>query len=270
MTVDPAVNDAVTDKLAPSRRVVVLGASNVKRNISTVAAVARATACEPIDLMMALGHGRSYGKPSSVPGRRLPGILESQLWQDLAERPRLPTVALITDVGNDLLYGVSPERLLGWVGQTLERLLRVDAEVRITGLPIDSMRRLGRLRYGLFRTFMFPHCRLPLEQVQRYADEVHSGLEELANSKAQFVRLRSEWYGFDPIHFKRKHSFEAWQTLFAATFSKKSQKNFRLLNLSERVALQLATPAERTLFGVRQNGIQPATSLSDGTKVSLY
>lgn len=220
--------------------------------------------------MMALGHGRSYGKRSSVPGRTLPGILESELWSDLTARPKLPTIALITDVGNDLLYGVTPERLLNWVADCVERLQQSGARVTITGLPIGSLENLGSLRYRLYRTLLFPLCRLSLEEIGRSAIEVDAGLKNLASSEDRFVRLASEWYGFDPIHFRFRAAKKAWQALFAASFSKKSQKNFPSLSLVENVSLQLAKPAERTLLGVRQTCAQPVRTLSDGTIVSLY
>ncbi len=64
-------------------RVVALGASNLTRGLQTVVATATATWGPDVEVLAALGHGRSYGAPSRLLIRTLPGILESGLWKDL-------------------------------------------------------------------------------------------------------------------------------------------------------------------------------------------
>src|ERR1043165_8514894 len=98
--------------VTPSRRVILLGASNLALSFPTVVATVRQTWSEAVEIMAAMGHGRSYGQDSSVLGRKIPGIFPCALWQDLQNRPPLPTSALLTDIGNDILYGISPDRLL--------------------------------------------------------------------------------------------------------------------------------------------------------------
>src|SRR5688572_25820972 len=88
-------------------RVVVLGASNVTRGISTIYETARLAVGGPLDLYAAFGHGRSLGLHTRVLGRGLCGMLDAGLWRALgdATRPR-DSFALLSDIGNDLLYGV--------------------------------------------------------------------------------------------------------------------------------------------------------------------
>ena len=99
------------------------GASNLTRSFPTVVATVRATWCEPIEIMAAMGHGRSYGQDSSVFGRKISGIFPCALWQDLQNRPTAANAALVTDIGNDLLYGVTPDRLLR-MGRAMPRSTR--------------------------------------------------------------------------------------------------------------------------------------------------
>ncbi len=106
-------------------RVIALGASNLTRGFRTVVSAARAAWGPEVQVLAALGHGRSYGAPSRVVFRTLPGILESGLWRTLESLPALPTRALVADVGNDILYGLSAERILAWVEEALSRLQRV-------------------------------------------------------------------------------------------------------------------------------------------------
>jgi FixJ family two-component response regulator len=65
------------------------------RSLSTVIETARLTWREPVEIMAAIGHGRSYGQNSVVFGRKISGIFPCALWQDLQNRPSLPTAALI-------------------------------------------------------------------------------------------------------------------------------------------------------------------------------
>src|SRR5882724_9649210 len=101
--------------VTPTRRVILLGASNLTRSFPRVIETVRRTWREPIEIMVAMGHGRSYGQDSVVLGRKISGIFPCALWRDLQNRAPLPTTALITDIGNDFLYGVTPDRLFEWV-----------------------------------------------------------------------------------------------------------------------------------------------------------
>jgi hypothetical protein len=119
-----------------------------------------------VEVLAALGHGRSYGARSQVVFRTLPGILDSGLWHELAARPHLATRALVTDVGNDILYGFSPEQTLAWVAEALRRLSHVTNDIVVTDLPLVSIRRLSRLKFLAFRSILVPSCRLSLAQVR--------------------------------------------------------------------------------------------------------
>ncbi|MEO8496406.1 MAG: hypothetical protein ABI614_15165, partial [Planctomycetota bacterium] len=50
----------------PNRRVVLLGASNIARSLSIVFDSARNAWGNPLDIIAATGHGRSYGMSSRV------------------------------------------------------------------------------------------------------------------------------------------------------------------------------------------------------------
>ena len=141
---------------------ILLGASNLTRSFATVVAAARRTWGEPLEIMAAMGHGRSYGQDSTVLGRKISGIFPCALWQDLQNRPSLPTAALVTDIGNDLLYGVPPDRLHEWVERCLDRLAEAGAATIVTQMPIGSVESLGEARFRFFRRLFFPRSTLTL------------------------------------------------------------------------------------------------------------
>ena len=68
--------------------------------------------------------------------RTLPGILQSGLWRTLASLPPARTRGLVTDVGNDIIYGFPPARILEWVEETVERLQEFTPDIVLTELPL--------------------------------------------------------------------------------------------------------------------------------------
>jgi hypothetical protein len=134
-----------------TERLVLLGACNLARGLHTVMTLAERREGRPLQVFAAAGHGRSYGARSRVLGRSLPGILECALWDELLRQPKLPTRAVVADVGNDIVYGVTNDRILEWVEVRGRRLQR---------LPANGAQAL-RHRRGRHRTRCHPHGAKP-------------------------------------------------------------------------------------------------------------
>jgi hypothetical protein len=202
----PSVLELRSSKLtmpADVGRVVALGASNLTRGFQSVVSTARGAWGPGVEVLAALGHGRSYGARSQLLFRALPGILDCGLWHELASRPHVATRALVTDVGNDILYGFSPEQTLAWVAEALSRLSRLTQDIAITDLPLASIRQLSTPKFLAFRSILVPSCRLSLAQVLERAEQVNAGLADLASVHgARLCHLDPAWYGFDPIHVR--------------------------------------------------------------------
>lgn len=258
---------------APARRVILLGASNVARGFSTIVATARELWDEPLDIVAALGHGRSFGQSNNVLGRTLPGILPCGLWQALEQRPRLPAVAVVTDIGNDLLYGVPAARVLQWVGEVTLRLETTCQRVVVTQLPLDSIRQMRRERFLLMRSIFFPRSRLGYDQALLAAEELGAGLRELVEQRGgTLLEPAAEWYGWDPIHIRRTLFADAWRSVLANCVGAPAQSATRAPRIAWHVWWRLHTlrPEQRRMFGIEQTRTQPAHYFADGTRISLY
>jgi len=197
--------------------VVVLGASNVSRGLARLAAVTTARIPDPLDLFVVAGHGRSYGVNSRVAMRRLPSILASGLWRAL-ERERgmvhadRHPLALVTDIGNDLLYGFAAAQVAGWVAECLRRLAEHDARTVITRLPLASVAAVGAARYRAFRTCYVPGCRLTLPAVKDAVADLDARVVAVAAEHGAVVLDQpAAWYGLDPIHVRRRHLADLFQ-----------------------------------------------------------
>jgi len=255
---------------APAR-VILLGASNLTRGLATALETTRAMWGGPLDILAALGHGRSYGIRSRVLVRELPGILTCGLWDAVASRPALPTVALITDVGNDLLYEVPVDRIVEWIEQILDRLLRLDARIVMTRLPVMNVAALPAWQFRLMRALLFPASRLTLETVIEQAFELDERMQALAKSEnVRLVACREEWYGFDPIHIKRRRYPRAWRDILATLDDVGSAPAPIGVSFAQRLSLLRVRPERRWVFRVEQYRSQPCHRFDDGTTVSLY
>jgi len=257
--------------LIPTRRVVLLGASNLTRSFPTIVSTARTTWGEPIEIMAAMGHGRSYGQDSTVLGRKISGIFPCALWRDLQNRPMLPTSALITDIGNDLLYGIAPDCLLAWVEKCVDRLQEAGATIVMTQMPIESVESLSERRFRFFRSVLFPRSRMTLAEAKGLARVVNARLLELGESrKFAVIPVSNAWYGFDPIHLKRSVLREAWPTMLSSWRTHDTPLVLPKSSLRTSLYLARLAPWERALWGIRRRAAQPSGRFPDGTTISLY
>jgi hypothetical protein len=252
---------------AEPTRIVALGASNLTRGFHTVVSAARQARGSDVDVLAALGHGRSYGAQSRFLARTLPGILECGLWRAMEARQPSQTRALVTDVGNDILYGFSVPQTLAWVDEALVRLRRFTADIIVTDLPLDSIRRLSNSRFLAFRSVLVPSCRLSFREVLERAEAINAGLGDLAVAhEARLFHLKPEWYGLDPIHVRPGLWSAAWREILGIPASRNTDRRSRL----EAARLYLMRPERRWLFGIEQFTPQSGMILRDGAMVSLY
>ncbi len=254
----------------PARRVIVLGASNVARGLSSLVGAAQCAWGTPLDVMAAIGHGRSYGVRTVVLGRGLPGIRECRLWEELAQRPPVPTAALVTDLGNDILYGTEVPQILRWLHACLDRLQGVVDRLVVTRLPLASIDQCPGWRLRLLMSLLFPSARLSPEEARGRAVDLDQQLLACAGQHGAYVvQPDRDWYGWDPIHVTRARRALAWRKYLSpwadgADVAPASPSSRRWL------ACQRARPRQWTFLNVDYARAQPCVRLADGTTISLY
>ncbi len=235
--------------------------------------IARRLWNKPLEILAAFGHGRSYGERHSLLGRELTGIIECGLWETLRKLSPAPTAALLTDIGNDLLYEEPVSRILGWVETCLDRLQEANAATVIMPLPLQGALALGPAKYLLLRTVLYPTCRLPLSVTLARARELDEGVRQLA-SKWQVLMCepRSQWYGFDRIHIRYKQWRAAWGEILSCWpgRSAKAHTATEPLGICARLRLRMLAPERRWLLRREQRTVQPAACLPDGSTISLF
>ena len=254
---------------SPGTRVVLLGASNVSIGARRILPLLRAGfGHDQLDVLLVAGHGRSYGLRTRVAGRGLPSIVGCGVWEEIRRTPPAGrTRVLVTDVGNDLLYGVRPAALVGWVATCLDRFDRDTTDLIVTLPPLARAERLTAARYHAARGLLFPFRRpLPWPEMLDRVRETTDRLADLARSRgAAVVTPRAEWYGVDPIHVRRGRRDAAWRAIFA------HWPGFDATAHAPRLWIPplYGRAAETTLFGVTRRNAQPVCE-RDGMRVCLY
>jgi hypothetical protein len=268
---------------SPRARVVVLGASNATKGISLIVETAERLLGTPLDVHAALGHGRSYGQNSFLICRSIQGTLGCGLWDAIrpdssaddspSEKRDLPLYALLTDVGNDIMYCVESDQIIAWVDECVDRLQRLGARIVMTGLPMAVIDRIGRKRYLFFRTIFFPKNPHSLEETINRAKQVQEGLRRVADTRGvPFVEQVAEWYGIDPIHLTQQARAGAWAKILSQwidrppdppTVARGSVRRF--------LAIRTRLPEHWWLFNRFDLGMQqPCARMPSGSLVSMY
>jgi len=258
--------------MSASSRVVVCGASNVTRCIATVVGTTRSIVPGPVDLHLAIGHGRSYVASSAVIGRRLPSIEQSALWENLEKcGDDLPLHALVTDVGNDIMYGHETDTILDHVRRCLDRLQTNGARIVMTNLPAERLERITPWQFCLVRAIMFPGHDIDHATAIRRVTELSCGLSDEAQQRGVPITTPDPtWYGLDPIHVRRPSSTAAWMSILKPWRPTDAVPEPPDWSLRHWLTVRPARPANWSLFGKPVQTTQPARRLEDGSTVSLW
>lgn len=260
--------------------VALFGASNLAlgfpRVVSALVARFRGAA---LSIYAARGCGRSYGLYGGVLGYKTPGLSACGLFAALEqaagrlERPRVH--ALLTDLGNDILYRAESERIGEWLGAMTARLGRLRARVGVTSLPLESLRRLPSWKFRLLRPLFYPFRPMPLGTVLARAAALQEIVEALARERGFTVlEARASWYGFDHFHLRRgtrAAAFSGWldAVIGASGPPPDPSSASEPLRLSP-LALRYRRPAEDRLCGWHRRRSEEGVEVAAGVRLYCY
>ena len=255
----------------PQKRALLVGASNITIGLPWLVPAIEERLEAPVEIVGAWGHGRSYGKPSSLLYRTLRGIVHSKLWERLEDRPDLPTSALITDVGNDIAFGETPDDILEWVTTVFERLEAMGARTVVTGLPLERLRDQSKTNFFIIRVLFFPQYPLRQPDILAKVEEVNGRLEELcAKFGNTFVPAERDWYSYDPIHIRFRRQREAWEHILRAWSDDPAEVRRRVANPRRAMELYSMRPERYDIFAEKFLTIQPCYTTRQGSQISMY
>jgi hypothetical protein len=256
---------------APRQRVVLLGASNLSIMFPTIVETARAMYAQPLEMFVAKGFGRSYGQQSKFFGKKFPGILQSGLWDAMSRAQALPTVAIIADIGNDLAYEAPVDTIIKWIETALDRLASYGARVVLNEPPLDSLKRVGTVRYRVMRELLFPKCRLSRAELLSRAERLSERLHELSREREiPIFAGESAAYGLDPIHPRRASAGDVWERMLSALSPTSSGRPLVHPAPIDSLRFYQLKPHTWSVYGWSRCAEQPCRRLADGTTIAIY
>lgn len=193
--------------------VLLLGGSNLGRAVRAVETRLRGALAPPeVRFFSAVGLGRAYCVAGGfLHVRYLPipvsGVLEAA---DQRAQAGDRIVALVTDVGNDIMYGVPPDKLVDALRALFARLHEMDARVVTTTIPVRMREDVSEMRYRFLRTVLFPSSSVSYEDVVEAVGQVNRFLDTQAATGVHVLPDLRRYLGYDRIHYSVLSSHRAW------------------------------------------------------------
>jgi hypothetical protein len=190
-----------------------MGASNLARGYSALAdCLVRCLAPEPVEILHAMGPGRGYCAEGGFLKIKYPpigscGILQSAI--ERAEKARR-VIALITDIGSDIMYGVPVSELISCLNTLIQKLNAIDAEVFVHPIPLDFSEDVPKRQFRILRSIYFPNSVIDYEQAKEAVALVNGFLRAQAGERVHLLPSAKEFLGIDKIHYSVFQSHKAW------------------------------------------------------------
>lgn len=196
----------MTSPAPPVHRVHLYGASNLWLSRRAALAAVRRRFEGPLEIGLACGPGRSYGLRAGSPWVRYPALRE-------VEFPSSPTLAILSDIGNDIAYAQRPETTVSWVEELADRLeQKGGVEVVLTGVPVESLKSLPRWLFFILRNLYYTGQTVTHADVMQRLADLEGGLEQLSRRRGYlFLPTDPSWYGFDRFHLRRGTHALCWE-----------------------------------------------------------
>lgn len=186
-------------------RIHLYGASNLWLSRRAALAAVRRRFEGPLEIGLACGPGRSYGLRAGNPLVRYHPLRE-------VEFPAAPTLALLSDIGNDIAYAQAPDTTVGWVADLAERLEKQGAEVIVTGVPVESLKGLPHWLFFVLRSLYYAGQTVTHNDVIQRLLDLEGGLETLARERGYlYLPTDPQWYGFDRFHLRSASHESCWE-----------------------------------------------------------
>jgi hypothetical protein len=192
---------------------ILLGASNLSRGCFAFARHMK-ICLHPrkFEVLIASGPGRAYCASGGLLNISYPPINTSDIFNAAQEKREYGyrVVALVTDIGNDIMYGVPAGKVIETVHQIFRKLESMDAEVFYTTLPVAFEKGIHPIWFYILRSMLLPFSRVSYSEATEGIIEVNRFLKESAGSYGHLISDMDRYLGFDEIHYGWLRAHSAW------------------------------------------------------------
>jgi hypothetical protein len=189
-----------------------LGASNLSRGCFAFARHMKACLHpQKVEVLIASGPGRAYHASGGLLNVAYPPICTSDIFEVAKNKSEsgYQVVALVTDIGNDIMYGVSAEQVIETVQQIFERLQSMNSEIFYTTLPVAfEEKKVHPIWFYILRSVLLPFSKVSYDEATAGIIEVNQFLKECRYG--HLIPDMNRYLGIDKIHYGWLRGHSAW------------------------------------------------------------
>jgi hypothetical protein len=193
-----------------------MGASNLARGYSMFTRhISNCFGKNKTEFLNALGPGRGFCARGGMFNFTYPPIQDCRILE-VAEKKSCDTrVVLITDIGNDLMYGVSADTLIESLDGLIDRALQWDAEIFLTSIHVNLKKDVSQTMFLILKSFFYPGSNITYEETDLFIVKVNGYLEEKSrqNDKVHLISGMGSFAGADKIHYSLLQTHSAWEKI---------------------------------------------------------
>ena len=227
-----------------------LGASNLARAFYGLKrCIERCIFPRSASFVHAMGPGRGYVSQGGILNAVYSPILNCGILEAVRNKriKNQQVVALITDIGNDIMYGVSSEKIINGLQSLLNALGEFKTNIFITSIPVDFENDISELHFHIIRQIYFPKSPVKYSQASNNIKAINKFILQSSNKKITVIDDMKQFCGIDKIHYSIFKSQSAWSHVVGKLTASLGTNISPKLKTSE-LALSMANNIARILL----------------------
>ncbi len=211
---------------------ILLGASNLARAQFGLNRYFERSFPNLVSTSIASGPGRAYSVSGGIFGVSYSPLKTSpifKLGREKSSNYRL-TIGLISDIGNDIMYGVPVQKLIQDLEKSIHDLSDFCSHIFAVPIPYQKIKSLNHWQINIIKRILFPKCELSPEKIMTSIQTVNQFLSEITNSKFKLLKEVDDCIGWDRAHYDISKMHIAWTQIInqiAKELSMKSNKDIK-------------------------------------------
>jgi hypothetical protein len=216
----------------PKFHFILLGASNLARARFGLNQYLEKSFPNLISTSIASGPGRAYSVSAGIFGINYSPLKASPIFNLGREESSnyRQTIALISDIGNDIMYGVPVQKLIQDLENSILNLSGFCSHVFILPIPSKKIESLNHWQINILKRILFPKCTLSPEKIISSIQIVNQFLSELNTPKLTLLKAMDDCIGWDRAHYDLSKMHIAWTKIVDQITQELSIKPNRNIN----------------------------------------
>jgi hypothetical protein len=192
---------------------ILFGASNLARSFYGLKlSIKRCIHPRPATFIHAMGPGRGYLGRGGILNTTYPPIIDCGILESIQKirKPNQQIIALITDIGNDIMYGIHSKKIIEGLQSVLDTLSKVTKNIFITPIPINLKNDVGEFYFRVLRCIFFPKSFIKYSQTLESIEIINQFILHSSNKKTTIINGMEQFSGLDKIHYSFFKNHLAW------------------------------------------------------------